>query len=55
MEVEAAMEELKPRNYQVELMNLALKQNSILFLPTGAGKTFIAIMVLKKMGRALDK
>ncbi|XP_044756151.1 endoribonuclease Dicer [Coccinella septempunctata] len=42
--------EFTPRNYQVALFNECLKGNTIIFLPTGAGKTFIAIMVMKKMG-----
>lgn len=46
-------EDLIPRNYQIELMKIALEKNTIIFLPTGAGKTFIAILVLKQMGDSL--
>ncbi|XP_045465316.1 endoribonuclease Dicer [Harmonia axyridis] len=42
--------ELIPRNYQEAIYQECLKDNTIIFLPTGAGKTFIAIMVLKNMG-----
>ncbi|EEZ99277.1 dicer-2 isoform X1 [Tribolium castaneum] len=42
-------DELKPRNYQVNLMEIAIRENTIIYLPTGSGKTFIAIMVLKQL------
>nr|CAI5861281.1 unnamed protein product [Callosobruchus analis] len=44
-----------PRNYQLELMKIAEKQNSIIYLPTGSGKTYIAILVLKQLGKSLLK
>lgn len=37
------------REYQNVLAEQTFNTNKILFLPTGSGKTFIAIMVLKKM------
>ncbi|XP_057660796.1 endoribonuclease Dicer [Diorhabda carinulata] len=48
-------EEFIPRNYQEELMKICLEQNTIIFLPTGSGKTFIALLVLKQMGADLLK
>ena len=43
------------RNYQVELLNKALHQNAIVYLGTGAGKTFIATMLIKeKMADVLN-
>jgi ERCC4-related helicase/dsRNA-specific ribonuclease len=38
-----------PKDYQVELFNFAKEQNSIIFLETGLGKTYIAIMLIKNM------
>ena len=35
------------RSYQLELLNQALDKNSIIYLGTGAGKTFIAMMLIK--------
>lgn len=47
--------EFTPRNYQVELMKICLEQNTIIFLPTGSGKTYIGLLVLKRMGNDLLK
>ena len=41
--------EKKPRDYQVELLYKALQNNAIVYLGTGAGKTFIASMIIKEM------
>lgn len=48
-------EDFTPRPYQVELMKIALEKNTIIFLPTGSGKTFIALMVLKEMCASILK
>ena len=37
------------RPYQVELLEKTVKQNSIVYLGTGAGKTFIATMLIKEL------
>ena len=46
MEKQKAEKEARP--YQTELLNKALQQNSIVYLGTGAGKTFIATMMIKE-------
>ncbi|CAM1325416.1 DICER1 (predicted), partial [Pycnogonum litorale] len=38
-----------PREYQVELLDKARKQNVIVCLGTGTGKTFIAVMLIKEL------
>lgn len=43
------------RAYQEEILELVLKRNTIIFLPTGAGKTYIAIMAIKCMAKDLAK
>lgn len=44
-----------PRGYQDQLLECALERNTIVYLPTGAGKTFIAMMAMKRMSEDLTK
>jgi len=44
-----------PRKYQLELLEDCKKDNTILYLPTGSGKTYIATMLVKSMGDCLTK
>ena len=44
-----------PRDYQMELFEHALYGNSLVFLPTGSGKTLVAAMVLSCMKRLNPK
>ncbi|XP_058102614.1 endoribonuclease Dicer homolog 2 [Magnolia sinica] len=43
------------RNYQLEALEKAVKQNTIVFLETGSGKTLIAIMLLRSYAYQLRK
>lgn len=45
----------KARPYQEQLLEIVMEQNSIIYLPTGAGKTFIALMAIKRMSNDLSK
>lgn len=47
--------EFLARPYQIDLYEKALKSNTIIYLPTGSGKTFIAMMLLKKLSFDLHK
>lgn len=49
------VEDLKPRSYQEQLYEICMKQNTIIYLPTGSGKTYIALLVLKRMAIDLTK
>ncbi|CAI9090837.1 OLC1v1025698C1 [Oldenlandia corymbosa var. corymbosa] len=44
-----------PRNYQLEALEKAIKQNTVVFLETGSGKTLIAIMLLRSYAYAIRK
>ncbi|XP_011693477.1 PREDICTED: endoribonuclease Dicer-like isoform X2 [Wasmannia auropunctata] len=48
-------ESFTPRAYQIDLYERAVRENVILYLPTGAGKTYIAVMLLKHLSRDLLK
>ncbi|XP_053604305.1 endoribonuclease Dicer [Plodia interpunctella] len=55
MEVDSnEVEQLKSRPYQTELEEIAIKQNTIIHLPTGSGKTLIAIQLIKRCRGALQ-
>lgn len=47
--------EFTPRAYQIELYEKAVHNNTILYLPTGAGKTYIAVMLLKRLSADVRK
>lgn len=40
-------DDMKPREYQIEMLNESLKRNIIIALDTGSGKTHIAVLRLK--------
>ena len=43
------MVEIKARPYQLELLDASLNDNTIVNLGTGAGKTFIAVMLVREL------
>jgi ERCC4-related helicase len=43
------------RSYQRAIIQTCIEKNSIVYLPTGAGKTFIAIQVLKILSSQIEK
>ncbi|XP_050348802.1 endoribonuclease Dicer [Nymphalis io] len=47
--------EFTSRFYQTQLEEIAVRRNTIIFLPTGSGKTFIAIRLIKRLREALKK
>uniref|UniRef100_A0A0A1WWH2 Endoribonuclease Dicer n=2 Tax=Zeugodacus cucurbitae TaxID=28588 RepID=A0A0A1WWH2_ZEUCU len=46
---------MEPRRYQMELLNYVMQRNAIIYLPTGAGKTYIAIMALKRFSHQMQE
>ncbi|KAL7035187.1 hypothetical protein ACKWTF_008261 [Chironomus riparius] len=43
----------KDRKYQQNIINVCIERNSLVYLPTGAGKTYIAIQVIKHFSESL--
>ncbi|KAM7345951.1 endoribonuclease Dcr-2 [Cochliomyia hominivorax] len=55
MSEDKEMKSFQPRQYQLELLNYVCKRNSIIYLPTGSGKTLIAILALKHFSSELQQ
>lgn len=51
----APEDDFVPRDYQHQLKKICLEKNTLVYLPTGAGKTHIALMVIKEMAQDLDR
>ncbi|XP_068147219.1 endoribonuclease Dcr-2 [Drosophila tropicalis] len=47
--------EIHARSYQLRLVDHLTERNGIVYLPTGAGKTFVAILALKRFSLDFDK
>ncbi|XP_017078544.1 endoribonuclease Dicer [Drosophila eugracilis] len=47
--------EIKPRDYQLRIVDYITKHNGIIYLPTGSGKTYVAILALKRFSKDMDK
>ncbi|KAH8413794.1 hypothetical protein KR222_008371, partial [Zaprionus bogoriensis] len=43
------------RDYQLRLVEHLTKHNGIVYLPTGSGKTYVAILTLKRFSKNFDK
>ncbi|KAH8252503.1 hypothetical protein KR032_000286 [Drosophila birchii] len=45
----------QPRDYQLRLVDYITKNNGIIYLPTGSGKTYVAILALKRFSQEMVK
>lgn len=43
----------KARPYQLKLLEKCMRKNSIVFLQTGSGKTYIAVMLIKNLSNSI--
>jgi len=43
------------RDYQLRLVDYITKHNGVIYLPTGSGKTYVAILALKRFSKDMDK
>lgn len=49
------MQDFEERPYQQAIIARCIERNSIVYLPTGAGKSFIAIEVIRHFGEQLER
>ncbi|XP_058793942.1 endoribonuclease Dicer isoform X1 [Phymastichus coffea] len=55
MEQPEVVQEFQPRPYQICLFERVQNENSIIYLPTGSGKTFIAVLLVKHLSGQVQK
>ncbi|XP_013149103.1 PREDICTED: endoribonuclease Dicer [Papilio polytes] len=54
MEEPPSEESLNSRSYQTQLEEIASRKNTIIYLPTGSGKTYIAISLIGRFKKSLS-
>ena len=54
-EITTVADEYEARPYQIQLLEAAIDSNTIVQLGTGAGKTFIAVMLIKQLSATTFK
>ncbi|XP_064536712.1 endoribonuclease Dcr-2 [Drosophila montana] len=50
-----ADDKLEARGYQLRLVEYITRRNGIIYLPTGSGKTYVAILALKRFSHNMDR
>jgi ERCC4-related helicase len=49
------LEDFEKRPYQQTIIEVCVERNSIVYLPTGSGKSYIAIQVIKHFSEQLER
>ena len=47
--------DIEARPYQLELLEAAIDDNTIVLLGTGGGKTFVAVMLIKELSQDITR
>ena len=47
--------DIEARPYQLELLDAAIEDNTIVLLGTGGGKTFVAVMLIKELSQDITR
>ena len=53
--IQNAAEHFEPRDYQLEMLNISKNEDTIVMMPTGSGKTYIAVLLIQHFSYELTR